>query len=100
MLFTNEFKFKLNLHKSYFEKGFGILNYIKYFILVFGAQSFATGISMWITGILFFIFFVVCYIVGWIWFNFGWFEQEIEVSNQFNCFVKEMREKVICTKNL
>lgn len=85
-------KFRLNLHKAYFDKGFGITSYFKYLIIIFGGYSFQQNISLMITFYVSLAYAVFCYFFGWYWFNFGWYEQEIEVGNQFNCFVKEMRK--------
>jgi len=91
MLSTN-IKFKLNLHKAYFEKGLGITNYFKYLIILAGvAEGLATK-SVKLTFILAIIYGVGCYFLGWAWYRFGWYEQEIEVGNQFNIFVKETRK--------
>lgn len=88
----SNFKFKVNLHKKYFETGWGILNYIKYFIAVFGAYSFLEDINLIFTTILLILFFIFCYVFGWFWLNKGWYEAEIEVSNKYNLFVQEMRK--------
>ena len=39
---------------------------------------------------------VLCFIIGCVWYKFGIVEAETEVGNQFNPFVKEMRELSGC----
>jgi len=86
------YKYRLNLHKHYFDTGYGITSLAKYFILVFGGMSFQTELSLKWTMVLLVFYAVFCYLFGWAWFRFGWYEQQLEVSNQFNLFVKEMRK--------
>jgi len=83
-----DYKFKINLHKSYFEKGYGLTHYLFKLIAVFGL----TTLNFERTFILAGIYTISCYFLGWAWFRFGWFEKEIEVNNQFNLFVREMRK--------
>lgn len=86
------YKYKINLHLHYFDKGYGRLSIVKYFWLIVGGISMQQQISLYYTMYLGFVYVVVCYLFGWFWFRFGWFTQEIEVSNQFNKFVREMRK--------
>ena len=83
-----QYKFKFNLHKTYFEKGYSLTNYVKYLIALFGLSS----LNVKATLIMGFIYAVCCYFIGLIWLKFGWYEAEIEVSNYFNKFVQEMRK--------
>ena len=84
--------YKLCLHKGYFEKGLSITNFFKYFIALFGVTNYAYVSNVNLTIILLFGYLVGCYFLGWLWFNRGFFQAEIEVSNQFNLFVEEMRK--------
>ncbi len=80
---------KFALHKRYFDQGFGVLNYVKYPLALLG---FAIPNIKYI--ILVAIFYaVVCYIVGWWWLNRGMLDAENEISNRFNPFVRDVREK-------
>jgi len=81
-------KYKLNLHKRYFDLGYGFTSYLKYFIAFIGLASRNVKWTM-IIGVAYAI---SCYIFGWAWIKFGWYEAEIEVNNKFNKFVKEMRK--------
>ena len=82
--------YKFCLLKAYFEKGYGLTNYIKYLIALFGLSS----LNVKSTLIMALFYAVGCFILGYYWFRFGVIEAEIEVGNQFNHFVKEMRKKV------
>jgi len=83
-------KYKLCLWKSYFDKGLGLTNYVKYLIAFFSLAS------RDIEAILFLgaIYGVFCFLLGWWWYSSDFIEAEIEVSNKFNKFVKEMRRKI------
>ena len=83
-------KYRLNLHKTYFEKGYNLTNYIKYFIALFGLSS----LNVRLTLIFGFVYGIACYFIGYFWVKYGFLEAEIEVGNYFNRFVKEMRKKI------
>ena len=86
-----ETKYKLCLWKGYFEKGYSITNYMKYFILLFGMYSFFEKIDLRLTLFLLIFYAILCFFIGWAWFHYGFMNAEIEVSNNFNKFVREMR---------
>ena len=86
------YKYKINLHKTYFDIGWGLTAYAKYFIVIFGAYSFVEQIPMAFTLYLMVGYMITCYFLGWAWVRFGWYLAQIEVSNQFNLFVKETRK--------
>ena len=89
-LSTESRRFKIILHKAFFDKGYGILGYLKYLIAFFG---FASG--DWITTILLGIIYVpACYVAGRLWYAKGLATAEMEVGNQFNKFVIEMRKSI------
>lgn len=79
---------KLALHKRYFDVGFGVLNYLKYPLLLLG---FAIPEVKSII-IIAFLYALACYIIGWWWLNKGMIEAETEISNIYNPFVQEMRK--------
>lgn len=83
-------KYRLILHKSYFDKGFGVTNYFKYVIALFGLSSLNVTATLTIA----FFYSIFCYIFGWAYFKYGWVITEREVDNQHDYFVKEMREKL------
>lgn len=80
--------FKLALQKSYFDKGYGVSNYLKYLIAFFGLASNDVKTTL-IIGIAYAIF---CYFFGMMLFKIGYVEAEIEIGNRYNTFVKEMRK--------
>jgi len=82
--------YKVALHKSYFDTGFNVLNYLKYPLVLLGfAIPNAKNIL-----IIAFIYAVCCYFLGWWWLNFGMKDAENEVNNNFNPFMREIRKKV------
>lgn len=83
-------KYKILLHKRYFDTGYNLTNYIKYIIALFGISS----LNIQLTLILGFIYAVFCYIIGHIWHKHRFVEVDNEISNRFNLFTREMREKV------
>ena len=91
----NKFKYKICLWKAYFEKGYALTNYLKYFIILFGIYEGMTKQSVIITMITAAGYGIFCFFFGWAWFRFGWINEEIEVGNRFNEFVKEMRNSKI-----
>jgi len=66
----------------------GLTNYFKYLIAFFGLASANIKLTL-VIGIAYAVF---SYILGWGWYNTKFRETEIEVQNQFNLFVKEMRD--------
>jgi hypothetical protein len=86
---SRDYKFlKLALHKRYFDQGFGVLNYIKYPLMLLG---FAIPNTKYII-IVAILYAMICYFLGWWWLNKGMQTAETEISNKFNPFVAEMRE--------
>ena len=94
------FKYKFNLHKRYFETGRGITSDVKYFIALFGAYSVVEKVPLKLTLFLLIAYLIFCYLFGWFWLNKGWYEAEIEVGNQYNQFVKEMRKSYSVSRKL
>ena len=82
-------KYKFCLLKAYFEKGYSLTNYIKYMIALFGLSY----LNVKTTLIMAIIYGVSCFAIGYYWYKWDFITQEIEVSNKFNLFVKEMRSK-------
>jgi hypothetical protein len=82
-------KYQICLHKNYFEKGLSLSNYLKY-VIAFGALASQDLklVLIWAA-----IYGAFCYILGFIWFKSDFIKAEIEVSNQYNIFVEEMRKK-------
>lgn len=87
--------YKFCLHKAYFEQGMGLLNYPKYIVVLAGGGSViaTSGKSTFLAIIGLVVFGVFAYFIGKWWFKQGFKLAEIEVSNQFNLFVKEVRKR-------
>jgi hypothetical protein len=83
-------KITLCLWKRYFDVGFGILNYVKYFVLLGGFLSGSIETTL-IVGV---IYAILCFIVGWAWLNSDFYTADTELSNRYNLFVDEMRKKI------
>jgi len=86
---------KFALHKRYFDTGFGVLNYLKYPLVLIG---FATPDAKVILVFAFF-YAIVCYLLGWWWLNRGMQDAETEIGNRYNPFVKEMRKVIVKPNN-
>lgn len=80
---------KFALHKRYFDQGFGVLNYVKYPLVLLGV-AIPDAKSIIFISILYGLF---CYVLGWWWLNYGMCDAENEITNRFNPFVKEVRKK-------
>jgi len=81
--------YKFCLWKAYFEKGYGLTSYIKWVIAIFGITT--QNVAVTLLGM--FIYGIVCFFLGWAWYHFNIITSELEVQNQFNLFVQEMRKK-------
>ena len=84
-------RYKFCKHLTYFETGYGKTGYFKYVIALFGLSSLDVKATMWAA----FFYAISCYIVGRIWFNMGFQEDQKEVLNQHDLFVKQMRKRKI-----
>ena len=83
-------KYKICLIKSYFDKGLGLTNYIKYFLGFFALASKDVGLTfLWAS-----VYVVFCFFFGRWWFKSNFVRAEQEVSNKYNLFVGEMRKKI------
>ncbi len=85
----SKFKWRFCLWKAYFEQGFGLMNYLKYLILLFGLSSLDVSATL----ILGFIFGISCFFVGWAWYKWNWIRYEKEIQNHFDPFAGQVREK-------
>ena len=79
--------YKFVLLKAYFDKGYGVTSYFKFAIAIFGVSSLNPKLTLSI----FFVYGLLCFLIGWIWYKYGFAESEAEVSNKVNPFVQEMR---------
>ena len=89
------FQYKFNLHKCYFDTGMSLTQLVKYAVLIVGGTSAFTSHNPNFALILVFLYGISCYIMGLIWYKWGFRTAEIEVSNQFNLFVKELRKRKV-----
>ena len=85
--------FKLLMIKKWFDTGLGLTNYLKYPILLFGIGEITLFKSYKWVLLLGIIYTILCFILGWLWLKYGFFETEQEITNVFNPFVKEMRKR-------
>lgn len=81
---------KFLLHKTYFDKGTSITNYLKYPIGLITLASLSVKVAI-ISAVLYAVF---CYIVGRLWYYYKLVETENEIGNYFNPFQREVREKL------
>ena len=81
--------YKLMLWKAYFEKGYGLTSYVKWAMAIVGIT--AMSIPYILIGAI--LYGVSCFFIGWAWYHYNIITAEIEVNNQFNLFVREMRRK-------
>ena len=84
------YKTSLLLQKRYFDLGYGITSYVKLVIALFGLSSLNVKATM----ILAFGYAIFCYVFGWAWVKYGWYEVDLEITNKYNLFVKEVRTKL------
>lgn len=83
--------FKFLLWKAYFDRGWGLLNQVKYGIVLLGLYESVTAQSIKITIVIGFIYCFACLIAGRLWFKYKLIETENEIDNIFNPFQKEVR---------
>ena len=75
--------------KAWFEKGYGLSHYLFKLIAVLGLTSGAVEATIYAC-IAYTIF---CFILGFCWYHFHIVDSEIEVTNRYDPFVREMRAK-------
>lgn len=99
---TNTFKYKFCLWKAYFDTGYGMLSMPKYILILlgFGDTIMSQGSNKIRIIILGLVFALVCFLIGWAWFRYDLQEANLEVGNQYNAFVKEMRQSIGKRKNV
>ena len=85
--------YKLALLKAYFEKGYSFLSYPKYILFLMGLGDVISNDGDYSKVVMYgAIIFCLCFVVGWFFFKFEIVNAELEVGNQYNPFVKEMRK--------
>lgn len=80
--------------KAYFEKGYGLSHYIFKLIAVFGLTSQQLEATIWAL----IIYTILCFVVGFCFYHFGFVNAELEVRNRYDPFVKQMRADVLKQK--
>lgn len=81
-------KYWLMKQKKYFDTGLSFTHYIKWLIVFFGITTMNVNAIMWM-GVGYAIF---SYVLGLALFRYGWVTAGQEVTNQYDIFVKELRE--------
>ena len=89
----SSWKYKFMLLKAYFDNGYSITSYPKWAFAIFGIGSAIKGYSLWWLALGALIYGLLCLFLGWIFIKYGFLLAQQEVSNQFNLFVKELRER-------
>ena len=83
-------KFKLLLHKKYFDTGFSQLHYARYAIMLFGLDAaIKSKMTEVMAGIV--LYGLLCYCIGWAWYKYEWVLANYEVDNHFNLLARELR---------
>lgn len=92
-VFTSSWKYKLMLLKAYFDNGYSLTSYPKWALAILGIGSAIQGFSLFYLAGGAIAYGIICFFSGWIFLKWGFYEAQQEVSNQFNLFVKELRER-------
>jgi hypothetical protein len=90
----NSLQWRLMLYKRYFDYGFGMTNYFKYFVYLFAASELFISQNIKFSIIILLAWGISSFFIGWALYRYGWYAAEIEVSNRANPFVKDVRRKI------
>lgn len=71
--------------KFYFDKGFSLLNYVKYPLAALGLFSRDAQFII----ITFIVYALACLVTGYIWLKLKWQDIENDIQNSYNPFVKD-----------
>ena len=88
--------YRLFLMKAYFDAGYGFTGYLKYMVALFGISS----LNVKNTIILGSIYGVLCFIIGFVLYNYGLIDTINEINNQYNPFAKQVRTKFKIPKSI
>lgn len=86
--------YKFALYKYYFDKGLHFTAIVKYLAALIGVADAVANQRMELVIILGISYVIICFLVGLWLYKSGYVAAEMEVSNQVNPFVKEMRKKI------
>jgi len=89
------------LWKAYFDKGYALLSLPKYILFLVGMGDVITSEgntrNVLIAGG---IFFVICFVLGFLWYKLRITDAENEVQNQYNPLAYQLRDKLAIEKNI
>jgi len=85
-----DLKYKFCLLKAWFDKGYGLTSALKWLLAILGLNTGSTKQIL----ILAFIYAILCFLAGFLWYKFNFIRAEAEVGNRYNYFVQEMRNKL------
>lgn len=80
------------MFKKWFDSGWGLLGQFKYAIGLFGIAEITIFKSYKYIVMIGIVYAIICFVLGWTWLRFGFYETETEINNMFNPFIKEMRD--------
>ena len=86
--------YKYLLWKSYFDTGLGLTSYAKYIIALLGIYSIKENISFYYLLLISIMYIIICFILGYLWYKYKLIHIQNEISNDFNPFQIEVREKL------
>lgn len=88
----DETKYKILLHKRFFDIGYGMTSYLKTLFVVVGVSVAVNKAPVEYIVVVGLLYGIACYVFGYYFVKHKWFEADIEVGNVYNKFVKEMRK--------
>lgn len=83
--------YKLAFFEACFNKGYGVTAPIKYLVALIGISNSIVTENMQLAIIMGFGYVIGCFVLGYILYKIKYVDAQIEVSNRFNPYVKEMR---------
>jgi len=94
----NTWQMKFAAVKKYFDTGISVTSYFTKLLMVVGFAAIIEGMTTTTTLIIGGIYTIFCFILGFFWIKIGLFLAEQEISNLYNLFVQQMRQKVMINK--
>ena len=85
-------KLRILLWKTYFDKGFGLTNNLKYIVGLFALYEVVQLSSLKTTIIAGIIWVIACFFIGWWWIRNAWNTAQLEIENRINPFMAEVRQ--------